>query len=73
MTMLTVSLFKAHLPLYHVEVKKEGGIKDNGRYATTNKLPSIIKERKMSNAGLSKLAGCAASTVGLACRGNRIA
>lgn len=60
-----------HLESFYKNLK-ESGIKEKGRYATSNKLASILEERNLSKAFVSSEAGIAASTVGVACRGERI-
>lgn len=50
----------------------ESGIKDKGRFATSDKLAALLKERKLSKGAVAKIAGMASSTVGAACRGDRV-
>ena len=51
---------------------RESGIKEKGKYATTDKLAGIMKERKLSLSKLGALAKVADSTVGAARAGKRI-
>lgn len=50
----------------------EAGINSRGAYAVSDKLDSIMKERKLSRADLGKQAGMAAATVSAAARGEHI-
>jgi integrase len=50
----------------------EAGINSRGTYAISNKLADIMKERKLSRAGLGKAVGMASATVSAAARGKHI-
>jgi len=60
-----------HLEAFYQNLR-EPGIKEKGRYATTDKLAGIMKERRLSLAKLAALAKVADSTVGAARSGKRI-
>jgi len=60
-----------HLEAFYKNLA-EPGIKNVGRYATSNKLDKIMKERKLSRDILGRQAGVAAATVSAAARGERV-
>ena len=60
-----------HLEAFYKNLA-ESGIKDKGRYAVSCGLDELMDERKITRDKLSKLAGVAPVTVGVARRGERI-
>ena len=60
-----------HLEAFYQNLK-EDGIKEKGRYATSDKLASIMKERGLSLGKLAKQANVAPATVATARDGKRI-
>lgn len=70
-----------HIPLAKLQARHleefyrnltENGVNKKGTNATTDKLASLLKERKLSRSSVGKLSGCAASTVGIAVAGTPI-
>lgn len=51
---------------------REAGVKEKGRWAVSTALDTLMTERKLTRDKVSKLAGVAPSTVGVARKGNRI-
>ena len=60
-----------HLEAFYKQLS-ENGMKDKGRYASSQNLPDVLKDREIAHRALAKSAGIAASTVGLACKGKRV-
>ena len=60
-----------HLEAFYANLK-EDGIKDKGRYAATCGLDNLMDEKKLTRDRVSKLAGIAPSTVGVARSGKQI-
>ena len=60
-----------HLESFYKNLK-EGNIKSAGRYAISDKLDKIMKEKKINRTKLSELSCLAPTTITGACRGKRI-
>lgn len=60
-----------HLEAFYKNLA-EPGVKNKGRYATSDKLNAEIKKRGLSRFALGQLAGVAASTVSSAAQGKRV-
>ena len=70
-----------HIPLAKLQARHleefyrnlaEKGINEKGNYATSEKLPAVMKSLYLSQGKVGRLAKCSASTVGIAARGGRI-
>lgn len=60
-----------HLEEFYQNLQ-EAGVKEKGRYAVAKDLAKLMDDRKLTRDAVSKLAGVAPSTVGVARRGERV-